>query len=49
MCFEIIEPGDEVIAVDDLYGGTYRMFTRLLKISAEVHFYHFDDVSKLQM
>ncbi|CAM1367510.1 cystathionine gamma-synthase [Tenacibaculum xiamenense] len=25
----LLEPGDEVIAGDDLYGGTYRMFTRL--------------------
>lgn len=28
---KLLNPGDEVIAVDDLYGGTYRMFTRLLK------------------
>ena len=26
-----LHPGDEVIAGDDLYGGTYRMFTRLFK------------------
>ena len=26
-----LSPGDEVIAGDDLYGGTYRMFTRLFK------------------
>lgn len=26
-----LNPGDEVIAGDDLYGGTYRMFTRLFK------------------
>ncbi len=25
----LLNPGDEVIAGDDLYGGTYRMFTRL--------------------
>ncbi|SEB96928.1 cystathionine beta-lyase [Tenacibaculum sp. MAR_2009_124] len=25
----LLEPGDEVIAGDDLYGGTYRMFTKL--------------------
>lgn len=26
-----LNPGDEIIAGDDLYGGTYRMFTRLFK------------------
>jgi cystathionine beta-lyase len=26
-----LNPGDEVIAGDDLYGGTYRMFTRLFQ------------------
>ncbi|WP_028888727.1 cystathionine gamma-synthase [Tenacibaculum ovolyticum] len=26
-----LKPGDEVIAGDDLYGGTYRMFTKLFK------------------
>ena len=26
-----LSPGDEVIAGDDLYGGTYRMFTRLFQ------------------
>ncbi|WP_064967669.1 cystathionine gamma-synthase [Tenacibaculum ovolyticum] len=26
-----LKPGDEVIAGDDLYGGTYRMFTNLFK------------------
>jgi cystathionine beta-lyase len=25
--------GDEIIAMDDLYGGTYRMFTRIYKDS----------------
>lgn len=27
----ILNPGDEVIAGDDLYGGTYRMFTRMFE------------------
>ena len=26
-----LKPGDEIIAGDDLYGGTYRMFTRLFE------------------
>jgi cystathionine beta-lyase len=28
---KLLNPGDEVIAGDDLYGGTYRMFTRLFE------------------
>jgi cystathionine beta-lyase len=27
----LLKPGDEVIAGDDLYGGTYRMFTKLFE------------------
>lgn len=27
----LLNPGDEIVAGDDLYGGTYRMFTRLFK------------------
>ena len=35
----LLSPGDEVIAGDDLYGGTYRMFTRLFsKFGLEFHF-----------
>lgn len=26
---KLLNPGDEVIAMDDLYGGSYRMFTRI--------------------
>jgi cystathionine beta-lyase len=37
-----------VIAVDDLYGGTYRMFTRLFeKYQLKFTFVNFDDVSKI--
>lgn len=28
---KMLNPGDEVIAGDDLYGGSYRMFTRMFK------------------
>ena len=43
-----MDPGDEVIAVDDLYGGTYRMFTRLFeKYQLKFTFVNFDDVSKI--
>ena len=45
---KLLNPGDEVIAVDDLYGGTYRMFTRLFeKYQLKFTFVGFDDVSKI--
>lgn len=46
---KLLNPGDEVIAVDDLYGGTYRMFTRLYeKYDLKFQFINFDDVSKIE-
>ncbi|MCT4011490.1 cystathionine gamma-synthase [Elizabethkingia anophelis] len=45
---KLLNPGDEVIAVDDLYGGTYRMFIRLFeKYQLKFTFVNFDDVSKI--
>ncbi|MDV3866066.1 cystathionine gamma-synthase [Elizabethkingia anophelis] len=45
---KLLNPSDEVIAVDDLYGGTYRMFTRLFeKYQLKFTFVNFDDVSKI--
>lgn len=39
--------GDEVIAMDDLYGGTYRMFTRIYKDSGiKFHFVDMNDLDK---
>lgn len=44
-----LKAGDEVIAMDDLYGGTYRMFTRIYKDSGIVfHFVDMADTSKLE-
>lgn len=41
--------GDEIIAMDDLYGGTYRMFTRIYKDSGLVfHFIDMTDLEKFQ-
>jgi cystathionine beta-lyase/cystathionine gamma-synthase len=43
-----LKAGDEVIAMDDLYGGTYRMFTRIYKDSGIVfHFVDMNDFPKL--
>jgi cystathionine beta-lyase len=46
---KLLKPGDEVIAVDDLYGGTYRLFVRLFeKYQLKFTFINFDDVSKIE-
>ena len=41
--------GDEIIAMDDLYGGTYRMFTKIYKDSGIVfHFIDMNDIEKFR-
>ncbi len=46
---KLLSPGDEVIAVDDLYGGTYRMFTRLFdKYQIKFSFVNFDQVDTIK-
>lgn len=42
----LLKPGDEVIAMDDLYGGTYRMFTRIYQ-DLGIKF-HFVDMNNLE-
>lgn len=45
---KLLSPGDEVVAVDDLYGGTYRLFTRLFtKYQLKFSFVSFAEVSKI--
>src|SRR6478672_5913486 len=45
----LFKAGDEVIAMDDLYGGTYRLFTRLYKDSGiKFHFVDMNDMAKFQ-
>ena len=47
---KLLNPGDEVIAVNDMYGGTYRMFTKVFqKYGLKFHFINMqnaDEVSK---
>ena len=46
---KLLSPGDEVIAVDDLYGGSHRMFTRLFeKYQLKFTFIGFDNVEELE-
>ncbi len=46
---KLLQPNDEVIAMDDLYGGTYRMFTRIYqKMGIKFHFVDMNNLEKLQ-
>lgn len=39
----LLRPGDEIVACDDLYGGTFRLFSRVLKgRGIETHYVDFD-------
>jgi cystathionine gamma-lyase len=41
---KLLNPGDEVIATDDLYGGSYRMFTKVFaKYGIQFHFVDMHD------
>lgn len=44
---ELLQPGDHVVAIDDLYGGTYRLFERVRKRSAGLEF-TFCDLSNIE-
>jgi cystathionine beta-lyase/cystathionine gamma-synthase len=45
----LFKAGDEIIATDDLYGGTYRLFTRLYKDSGiKFHFVDMNDLEEFQ-
>jgi cystathionine beta-lyase/cystathionine gamma-synthase len=45
----MFKAGDEIIAMDDLYGGTYRLFTRLYKDSGiKFHFVDMNDLEQFQ-
>lgn len=47
---ELLNPGDHIIAIDDVYGGTYRILERVRKRSAglEVSFVDLCDLEKLK-
>ena len=47
--FRSFKSGDEIITMDDLYGGTYRMFTRIYKDSGiKFHFVNMNDLEQFQ-
>ena len=46
---KLFSPGDEVIATNDLYGGTYRMFSRIYQnFGLKFHFVDMTDLEKFE-
>jgi cystathionine beta-lyase/cystathionine gamma-synthase len=46
---KLLEPGDEVIAAADMYGGTYRMFTRIFsKFNIKFHYVNMQDADNIR-
>ncbi|WP_421751692.1 cystathionine gamma-synthase [Croceimicrobium sp.] len=46
---KMLEPGDEVISTNDLYGGTYRLFTKIFsKYGIKFHFTGMADASAVK-
>ena len=46
---KLLRPGDEVITGDDLYGGTYRMFTKVFaNFGIKFHFIDMKDVNNIK-
>tara|TARA_B100000809_G_scaffold266747_1_gene331162 strand:+ start:2058 stop:3197 length:1140 start_codon:yes stop_codon:yes gene_type:complete len=46
---KMLSPGDEVISTDDLYGGSYRMFTTIFaKYGIKFHFVSMNDTSGIE-
>lgn len=46
---KLLKPGDEVIATSDLYGGTYRLFTKIFEgFGVKFHFTEMSDTANLE-
>jgi cystathionine beta-lyase len=46
---KLLNPGDEVICTNDLYGGTYRIFTKVFQnYGIKFHFISMDDVNNIK-
>src|ERR1700674_4546717 len=45
---KLLQPGDEVIAGNDMYGGTYRLFTKIFERSGiKFHFINMQDPANI--
>lgn len=46
---KLLKPGDEVISTNDLYGGTYRLFTKVYEsFGIKFHFIGMENASKIE-
>jgi len=46
---KLLQPGDEVIAGNDMYGGTYRMFTKIFsKFGIKFHYVNMQDANNIK-
>ena len=46
---KLLQPGDEVICGNDMYGGTYRLFTKVFeKFGIKFHYVNMQDVNNLR-
>lgn len=46
---KLLQPGDEVIAANDMYGGTYRLFTRVYeKFGIKFHYVNMQDAENIR-
>ncbi len=46
---KLLQPGDEVIAGNDMYGGTYRMFTKIFsKFGIRFHYVNMQDAASIR-
>ncbi|MEN8812410.1 MAG: cystathionine gamma-synthase [Candidatus Arcticimaribacter sp.] len=46
---KLLQPGDEVISTNDLYGGSYRLFTKIFEgFGLKFHFVGMDDLANME-
>jgi len=46
---KLLKPGDEVISTNDLYGGTYRIFTKIYSdFGIKFHFIHMENITDIE-
>src|ERR1700755_121282 len=46
---KLLQPGDEVIAANDMYGGTYRLFTKIFeKFGIKFHYVNMQHVHEVK-
>src|ERR1044072_3003017 len=46
---KLLQPGDEVIAANDMYGGTYRLFSKIFaKFGITFHYINMQDAANIK-